>query len=174
MRKPLTKKLIKSIEKILNFMEKELGEKLNKIEGDIEEIKTDVGIDTKSIEEIKTNVAINKTNIQQGFKETNRELSKIKARIDETYNAVDGFIKIGLLSGQRRRYLYNKVFLELQKCVLPPSLFYRNDVYFRCCWTFNRGGYQRIGADFFRLGLSYSSISFCNWIRWRRFSGKCV
>jgi len=61
-------------------MGKELGEKLNNIE--------------KSIDEIKTDVAINKVNIQEGFKDAKTERAEIKARINETYNAVDGFIKV--------------------------------------------------------------------------------
>lgn len=61
-------------------MDKELKEKLNKIEASVEKIKIDVGI--------------NKTNILVGFKEAKEEQARIKARIDETYNAVDGFIKI--------------------------------------------------------------------------------
>ena len=61
-------------------MEKELEQKLNKIEEGIETMKTDIGI--------------NKTNILVGFKEAKEEQAKIKTRIDQTYNAVDGFIKI--------------------------------------------------------------------------------
>lgn len=61
-------------------MDEELKEKLNKIEASVEKIKIDVGI--------------NKTNILVGFKEAKEEQARIKARIDETYNAVDGFIKI--------------------------------------------------------------------------------
>jgi len=61
-------------------MDKELEEKLNKIEESLEKIRIDVGV--------------NKTNILVGFDGAKEERSKIKARIDETYNAVDGFIKI--------------------------------------------------------------------------------
>ena len=82
-------------------MDKELEEKLNKIGEGIEEIKTDVGINRKSIEgvksdvkEIKIDVGVNKTNILVGFKEVKEEQVAIKAGIDKTYNAVDGFIKI--------------------------------------------------------------------------------
>jgi hypothetical protein len=55
-------------------MDKELEEKLNKIEGTIEEMKRDVGV--------------NKTNILAGFKEAKEERATVKVRIDETYNAV--------------------------------------------------------------------------------------
>ena len=89
-------------------MEKELSEKLNKIGKDITEIKTDVAenkigiaeiktdvaMNKIGITEIKTDVAVNKINIEQGFKETKKELSEIKTKINETRNAVDGFIKI--------------------------------------------------------------------------------
>jgi len=61
-------------------MDKELEEKLYKIERDIGEIKSSVGI--------------NKVNIQEGFKEAKVERAELKAKINETYNAVDGFIKI--------------------------------------------------------------------------------
>jgi len=61
-------------------MEKELENKLNTIEADIKAIKSDV--------------AVNKTNIQEGFEEAKKERAELKVRIDETYNAVDGFIKI--------------------------------------------------------------------------------
>lgn len=61
-------------------MEKDLEEKLNKIE--------------TSIEVIKRDVAVNKTNIFVGFEEAKKERAEIKTRIDETYNSVDGFIKV--------------------------------------------------------------------------------
>lgn len=64
-----------------------LDEKFNTVEQDIKEIKKDVA-------EIKLDVEVNKTNIFVGFKETKEELDQIKARINETYNAVDGFVKI--------------------------------------------------------------------------------
>jgi len=70
-----------------NFMEKELEEKLNSIEGDIGEVKKDVA-------EMKIDIGVNKTNILVGFKEVKEELSIVKAKIGETYNAIDGFIKI--------------------------------------------------------------------------------
>lgn len=57
-----------------------LDKKFNKINETLKEIRTDVGV--------------NKTNIFVNFKEAKEERAKIKARIDETYNAVDGFIKI--------------------------------------------------------------------------------
>ena len=64
-----------------------LDKKFNKIEQDIGEIKSDV-------KEVKTDVGINKTNIFVNFKEAKGERASIKTKIDETYNAVDGFIKI--------------------------------------------------------------------------------
>ena len=57
-----------------------LDKKFNKIEEGLEQIKTDVGV--------------NKTNIVFNSKEAKEERATIKKRIDETYNAVDGFIKI--------------------------------------------------------------------------------
>jgi len=61
-------------------MDKELDEKLNKIEA--------------SIEEVKKGVAVNETNILVGFEEAKQERLVIKSKIDETYNAVDGFVKV--------------------------------------------------------------------------------
>ena len=40
------------------------------------------------------NVSVNKTNIQEGFKGAKMERAEIKAKVNETYTAVDGFIKI--------------------------------------------------------------------------------
>ena len=57
-----------------------IDERFNKVDENFKEIKRDVGI--------------NKTNIFVGFKEAKEERTEIKRRIDETYNAVDGFIKI--------------------------------------------------------------------------------
>jgi len=71
-----------------------LKEKLDIIEKGIGEIKTDVGVNKANIEAIKTDAGINKTNILVGFEDAKEERVKIKVRIDETYNAVDGFIKI--------------------------------------------------------------------------------
>ena len=42
----------------------------------------------------KIDVGVNKTNIFVNFKEAKEERANIKTKIDETYNAVDGFIKI--------------------------------------------------------------------------------
>jgi len=82
-------------------MEKELGEKLNKIEegleevkSDVKEMKIDVGVNKTNIKEMKIDVGVNKTNILVGFKEAKEERVAIRAKIDETHNAVDGFIKI--------------------------------------------------------------------------------
>ena len=61
-------------------MEKELENKLNSIEADIKAIKSDV--------------AVNKTNIQEGFEEAKKERAELKIRINDTYNAVDGFVKV--------------------------------------------------------------------------------
>jgi len=61
-------------------MEKELENKLNTIEADIKAIKADI--------------AVNKTIIQEGFEEAKKERAELKTRINDTYNAVDGFIKI--------------------------------------------------------------------------------
>lgn len=57
-----------------------LDKKFNKINETLKEIRTDVGV--------------NETNIFVNFKEAKEERASIKRRIDETYNAVDGFIKI--------------------------------------------------------------------------------
>jgi len=57
-------------------------------------IKDDFNRIDEKLEEIKTDVAINKVNIQEGFKETGERLTKVEVRINETYNAVDGFIKV--------------------------------------------------------------------------------
>lgn len=57
-------------------------------------IKEDFDRVDKKLGEIKTDVAINKVNIQEGFKEAKIERAEIKAKVNETYNAVDGFIKV--------------------------------------------------------------------------------
>ena len=57
-------------------------------------IKEDFNRIDEKLEEIKTDVAINKVNIQEGFKETGEKLANLETRINETYNAVDGFIKV--------------------------------------------------------------------------------
>ena len=85
-------------------MDKELEEKLNKIDQNIGEIRNDVKDigeirndvkDMKTdVKEMKTDVGVNKTNILINFREAKEERAKIKTRIDETYNSVDGFIKI--------------------------------------------------------------------------------
>jgi len=54
-------------------MNEELVNRLNKIEEDINIIKV---------------------NVQEGFKEAKEERAELKSRIDETYNAVNGFIKV--------------------------------------------------------------------------------
>jgi len=54
-------------------MNEELANRLNKIEGDINIIKV---------------------NVQEGFKEAKEERAELKSRINETYNAVNGFIKV--------------------------------------------------------------------------------
>ncbi len=59
---------------------KYLDGKFNKIDVELKEIKTDVGI--------------NKVNTREGFKEAKTERAELKAKINDTYNAVDGFIKI--------------------------------------------------------------------------------
>jgi len=78
-------------------MDKELEEKLNKIEKDIGEVKNDVkdiGEIRSDVKDMKTDVGVNKTNILVNFREAKEERAKIKTRIDETYNSVDGFVKI--------------------------------------------------------------------------------
>lgn len=54
--------------------------KLNNIETSIKEVKTDLGT--------------HKVDSQENFKEMKLELSEIKLKVNETYTAVDGFIKI--------------------------------------------------------------------------------
>ena len=54
-------------------MNEELANRLNKIEGDINIIKV---------------------NVQEGFKKAKEERAELKSRINETYNAVNGFIKV--------------------------------------------------------------------------------
>lgn len=70
-------------EELTEFLDK----KFNKIDEKFDKVN-------ESLEKIETDVNINKTNILVGFKEAKEERVKIKSRIDETYNAVDGFIKI--------------------------------------------------------------------------------
>ncbi len=64
-----------------------LGERFDRIDERFSKVGED-------IEEIKRDAGINKTNILVGFKEAREERAKIKARIDETYNSVDGFVAI--------------------------------------------------------------------------------
>lgn len=66
---------------------KYLDKKFNRINGKFNKIE-------EILEGVKKDVAVSKTNILVGFDGAKEEHSKIKARIDETYNAVDGFIKI--------------------------------------------------------------------------------
>jgi len=70
-------------EELIKYLDKKFGkidERFNKVE--------------EGIEKTKINVGANRTNVLVGFKEAKEERVKIKTRIDETYNAVDGFIKI--------------------------------------------------------------------------------
>jgi sugar-specific transcriptional regulator TrmB len=48
----------------------------------------------KFLKEIKTDLTVQKTDTQENFKEIKIELAEMKSRINDTYNAVDGFIKI--------------------------------------------------------------------------------
>ena len=61
-------------------MDKQLEEKLNKIE--------------ETLEGVKKDVAVNKTNIFVGFEDAKKERARIEAKVNEIYNAVDGFIKV--------------------------------------------------------------------------------
>ncbi len=61
---------------LIDFLDK----KFNKIE--------------ENFKEVKRGIAVNKTNILVGFKQAREERAKIKVRIDETYNSVDGFVAI--------------------------------------------------------------------------------
>lgn len=71
----------------IELMDKELEEKLNTIEEDLKTVKKDVG-------EMKIDLGANKTNILVGFGNATKERVRIEAKIDKTYNAVDGFTKI--------------------------------------------------------------------------------
>ena len=59
---------------------KYLDKKFNKVNAELSEIRADIGI--------------NKVNIQEGFKEAKAERAELKKKIEETYSAVDGFIKV--------------------------------------------------------------------------------
>ena len=61
-------------------MDNELLTKLNGIETSLKEVKMDLGL--------------HKADSQESFKEMKSELSEIKLKVNETYTAVDGFIKI--------------------------------------------------------------------------------
>jgi hypothetical protein len=61
-------------------VDNELLSKLNIIETSLKEIKTDIGI--------------HKADTQENFKEIKLGLSETKSRINDTYNTVDGFIKV--------------------------------------------------------------------------------
>lgn len=57
-------------------------------------IKKDFDRMDEKLTEIKTDVGINKVNIQEGFKEAKIERAELKTRVNDTYNAVDGFVKV--------------------------------------------------------------------------------
>jgi len=46
------------------------------------------------LNKIEENINIIKVNVQEGFKEAKEERAELKSRINETYNAVNGFIKV--------------------------------------------------------------------------------
>jgi len=48
----------------------------------------------KFLQQIKTDLAVHKTDSQENFKDIKLELSEMKVKINDTYIAVDGFIKI--------------------------------------------------------------------------------
>ena len=101
-------------------MEKILEEKLNSIGNSLEEVKRDVGANKNSLEEMKRDVGANKANILVGFKEVREELTVIKARIDETYNAVDGFTKI--VARLEDEFIMIKEDLKRVKAVIKEKL----------------------------------------------------
>ena len=47
----------------------------------------------QTLEVIRSDVNVNKTNILVGFREARQERFVIEKRINDTYNAVDGFVK---------------------------------------------------------------------------------
>jgi len=86
-------------------MDNEMTSKLNNIERFLKDIQTDIGtqkVDTQEnfekiredIKDIKTDLGIHKTDTQENFREIKTELSEMKSKISDTYNAVDGFVKI--------------------------------------------------------------------------------
>ena len=46
------------------------------------------------LNKIEENINIIKVNVQEGFKKAKEERAELKSRINETYNAVNGFIKV--------------------------------------------------------------------------------
>ena len=46
------------------------------------------------LNKIEENINIIKVNVQEGFKEAKEERAELKSRINETYNAVNGFITV--------------------------------------------------------------------------------
>lgn len=64
-----------------------IDERFNKVDENIKEIKRDVG-------ESKKEIGVNKINILFGFENAKKERARIEGRVNDTYNAVDGFIKI--------------------------------------------------------------------------------
>lgn len=82
-----------------------MSSKLNNIEEFLTEIKTGLEVqktDTqenfreirKDIKDIKTDLGTHKADTQESFREIKLELSEMNSKINDTYNAVDGFIKI--------------------------------------------------------------------------------
>ena len=76
-------------EELIEYLDK----KFNKIDTELEGIKTDVVTNKENIEGIKTDVAVNRVNIQEGFAEAKADREELREKIDDTYNAVDGFVK---------------------------------------------------------------------------------
>ena len=81
-------------EDIKEAFKEAFGPYVGAIKGDFNRVAERFDKIDKELGEIKTDVAVNKVNIQEGFKEAKIERTEIKTRINETYNAVDGFIKI--------------------------------------------------------------------------------
>jgi len=75
-------------------MDQDLKETLNKITEDLSGIKNDISVIKTDVDSIKIDVSVNKTNISFGFEEAKNERAVIKKRIDDTYNSVDGFVKV--------------------------------------------------------------------------------
>lgn len=57
-------------------------------------IREDFDRVNERFDKLQSEVTVNRVNIQEGFREAKAERVEIKARVNATHNAVDGFVKV--------------------------------------------------------------------------------